>query len=375
MARPAAHRALDRLCDAVTEAWPLHRFADVTTMVAVSGGADSVGLLRALAHLLATHSPGGAAHFRGRIVVLHYNHRLRGEHSEEDERFVSGLAASLGLDWEIQRAAESRPLPQHAVDEASLRGERYAFFDAVAHRRGARYVVTAHTADDNVETVLHQLFRGTGPAGMAGMPLFRELGTDVVLARPLLAVRREQIREALQEIDQPWREDASNLDHRWQRNWIRGSLLPEIRNRYPDADPAISRLARQQTEMIDWLHAAASEWSASHITTSPGGPLRIDVNPRTNPRANARTAPQFPPRTVVIAALRQAWDRCGWPRGAMAERHWNSLAGLIAAAAEPPSAEPPSAALPVHLPVNLPGSLRARIADRGSVVVAAIGGD
>ena len=342
---PREPASFDQLCEALIAGWPLYRFAEVTTMVAVSGGADSVGLLRALTHLLRPDA-------RGRLVVLHYNHRLREEHSEADERFVAELAESLGLECEIERAADLRLLPQRTrhetVDEASLRAARYAFFDAAAHRRGARYVVTAHTADDNVETVLHHLFRGTGPAGIAGMPRFRELGADVVLARPLLAVRRELICAALTELGQAWREDQSNLDPRWQRNWIRGSLLPEIRSRYPEAEQAISRLVRQQSEALDWLAAAAAEWSSERLQTAPGGPLRIELSPRAlPPRA-------VPPRALLIAALRQAWDDCGWPRGAMAERHWNGVAALIAAAAEPAS--------PLKS-INLPGSLRAQIAD------------
>lgn len=334
-----------RICRAVAASWPPARFADVTTMVAVSGGADSVGLLRVLDHLLPREA-------LGRLVVAHYNHRLRGEASETDERFVADLARQLHRDCEIERAPDGASERGGAVAEASLRDQRYAFLNAAAHRCGARYVVTAHTADDNVETVLHNLFRGTGPAGLTGMPRFRDIGPDAVLVRPLLSVGRHAIRRALNDMHQPWREDLSNEDVRWQRNWLRGVLLPEIRSRYPHVDEAVQRVLCQQSKVMDVVRDGAAQWSARHITSSPAGSLCIEIAPTT-------------PRAVVVAALREAWNARRWPRGEMAERHWNWLADAVTGAR----------GCGGDAANDLPGGLRARIVGGTSVVVEAIRAD
>lgn len=338
-----------RVCQAVAASWPPERFADVTTIAAISGGADSVGLLRVLDHL----RPPSA---KGRLVVAHYNHRLRAEASEADERFVADLARRLHWDCEIQRAPHdpSVPLDRHGtVGEASLRAARYDFLTTAAHRCGARYVVTAHTADDNVETLLHNLFRGTGPAGLTGIAPFRDLGAEAVLVRPLLNIDRSAIRRALEEIDQPWREDLSNADPRWQRNWLRGFLLPEIRQRYPHADRAVQRLLSQQSEVMEVLRRDAAEWSARQIVASPAGTLCVQITPTPVPRP------------VVVAALRDAWDARRWPRGAMAERHWQWLADAVTGLGGSRGTAT----------IDLPGGLRAKVRDGASVVVEALRGD
>lgn len=360
----AASRLFARLCRALATAWPPDRFTGVTTMIAVSGGADSVGLLRALDHLL----PRSAT---GRLVVAHYNHRLRGEASDADERFVADLANQLRWECVVERAprrAESQGgSGAHAdVAEESLRKARYEFLTAVAHRCGARYVATAHTADDNVETVLHNLFRGTGPAGLTGIPPFRNLGPEAVLVRPLLGVSRHSIRQTLREIHQPWREDLSNTDQRWQRNWLRGFLLPEIRQRYPHADQAIGRLIAQQAEVMDVIRDDAAQWAARHIAASAAGGLSIEIAPA--------------PRPVVVAALQSAWDGRRWPRREMAERHWSWLAAAATGSAASGTAAAGRGATDAGgssgvWTSDLPGGLRARVVGGAKVVVEATGAD
>ena len=128
---------------------------DVSLLLAVSGGADSVGLLRAMVEL-----KGSGA---GRIFVAHFNHALRGAESDADAAFVSELCQRLDLPCETG-TADTAQLARDEGDglEAAARGVRYAFLRATAERLGARYVVTAHTADDQAETILHRIVRGTG---------------------------------------------------------------------------------------------------------------------------------------------------------------------------------------------------------------------
>ena len=150
----------------VARAWEPGLWCDTTVLVAVSGGADSVALLLALW--------GVSAQGSGKLMVAHFNHRLRGADSDADEQFVDSLGRRLGLTVEMGRARQ--PItPGGDGIEAGARDQRYQFLREVADRAGARYVVTAHTANDQAETLLHRIVRGTGVAGLAGIPFTRTL--------------------------------------------------------------------------------------------------------------------------------------------------------------------------------------------------------
>lgn len=175
--------------------------------VAVSGGADSVFLLHAL------HEMGAAA------AVLHVNHRLRGADSDADEAFVRHLAAGLALPVRVLAA----PVDPGNVEQEARR-VRYEFF---AHQVGVGAcdaVATGHTLDDQAETVLYRFLRGAGTAGLSG--ILPETATRIV--RPILALRRAEIREYLKARDLPWREDASNCSVELARNRIRLRHLPDL---------------------------------------------------------------------------------------------------------------------------------------------------
>src|ERR1700690_1450015 len=161
--------------------------------VAVSGGADSVALLRLLDGL---RDALGIT-----LLVAHFNHALRGADSEADAQFVADLARELRLECICERenvTAEAER--QHLNLEDAARRLRYAFFNRIVEKALATRVGVAHTAGDQAETVLARLFRATGPAGLAG--IHPVLGAII---RPLLAVRREELREYLRRRSQPWR--------------------------------------------------------------------------------------------------------------------------------------------------------------------------
>lgn len=177
--------------------------------VAVSGGADSVCLL----HVLFALAPELGVELR----VLHLNHQLRAEESDGDERFVAELAQSLGLPCTSERVR----IPEGENLEQAAREARLAFF---ARLKGEGLVATGHTADDQAETVLFRFLRGSGPGGLAGILPLTEQG----LCRPLLEIRRVEIREWLSSRSLGWREDSSNADSRFARNRLRGDLLPVL---------------------------------------------------------------------------------------------------------------------------------------------------
>ncbi len=177
-------------------------------IAAVSGGADSVCLV----HLLREAQVNLAG-------VAHFNHKLRGEASEEDERFVSSLAARLELPF---YRAEGRPGDGNLEQEA--RRDRRAFFLSLLRDGVCDRVALAHTRDDQAETVLFRVLRGSGLTGLAGIHPVTEDG----VIRPLIGVTRGEVLEFLRSRGIEWREDASNLDLRFARNRIRHSLLPQL---------------------------------------------------------------------------------------------------------------------------------------------------
>lgn len=197
--------------------------------VAVSGGADSVALLLLLAELRNELGLG--------LSVLHLNHGLRGEESDSDAKFVSELAAGLGLEYVAAHedvAALARR--QHRNLEDAGRRARYSFFERAIGQGHCVKVAVAHTADDQAETVLARILRGSGPRGIVGIYPVRGK-----IVRPLLDVRRADLREHLRSKGQAWREDRTNLDATRLRARIRGELLPRLER---DFNPAIvDRLA------------------------------------------------------------------------------------------------------------------------------------
>jgi tRNA(Ile)-lysidine synthase len=202
--------------------------------VAVSGGADSVALLELMLE---------ARNRLGIVVsVAHYNHRLRGGESDADARFVEGLAASKEVPF-FGACAETL---HDANVEALARQDRYRFFEQLVSQgcAGSRVgkVATAHTADDQAETVLARLLRGGGPAGLAGILPVR----DSFVVRPLLETRRAELRAWATACGLAWREDLSNLDHRFLRNRIRQELIPQLERDY---NPGIVNVLNHTAEV------------------------------------------------------------------------------------------------------------------------------
>jgi len=199
-------------------------------LVALSGGLDSCALL----HLLRFEAALPGAPGRGsRVVAAHFDHRMR-PGSDADARWVRGLCAAWRVDL-IPGAAEEPPATEEAAREA-----RYAFLEEARRACGARAVVTAHHADDQAETVLFRMLRGTGLAGLRGIHPLR----DGRVWRPLLGARRGEIRDYAEAVGLSWREDPTNARTDFARNALRHRIIPEAeRHVTPAAVPALARLA------------------------------------------------------------------------------------------------------------------------------------
>jgi tRNA(Ile)-lysidine synthase len=281
-------------------------------MVAVSGGADSVALLRALMRLSEPAATGPP-----RLIAAHYNHRWRGADSDADEAFVRELCSSLGVPCHVGRAEANQPANLGDGLEAAARQARYDFLTQAARQSGARYVAVAHTADDQVETVLHRIVRGTGLAGLAGMLRLRPLCDGATLVRPLLDVRREEVLAYLESLGQLYRSDETNLDPAFTRVRIRRELLPLLRESYNvHVDEALLRLARLAGEsqgVIDEL----IERLAQRVVRPEGNAVRIDCE-----------AIRGLSRCVVRELLISVWKARSWPQQEMSFEKWDELASM-----------------------------------------------
>jgi tRNA(Ile)-lysidine synthase len=276
-------------------------------VVAVSGGSDSVGLLRVLDAL----APGLGL----RLSVAHLDHGARGEAARADAAFVADLAAALGLPFDLGRWQPTRA----GHFEADARHARYAWLAEVARARGAAAVAVGHTRDDQAETILQRIVRGTGLRGLAGMPRRRPLADGVSLVRPLLDVRRDEVRAYLAALGQPYRDDASNADTTRTRARIRHDLLPRLAHEYnPRVAEALVRLGALADAATRGLgrRLIALERSAMLEGSDPG---RVVLDRRILLRS---------PRFLRAELLRRVWRRAGWPEAGMDARRWRRLAAM-----------------------------------------------
>jgi tRNA(Ile)-lysidine synthase len=286
-------------------------------VVAVSGGPDSVALLRAL---LAVRGDRAIP-----LVLAHLNHLLRGADSDADEAFVVDLHERLNV-----KGGESLQLVHHRLDVAALaaeqggnleavaRQERYRWLAEVARSHGLHDVATGHTADDQAETVLHRLMRGTGLEGLRGIAFRRELLPGVQVVRPLLHVRREQVLSYLSELAQPARQDVSNDDPRFTRNRIRHQLLPLLaRDFNPRIVESLCRLAEQAADAFADEEAEGKALLRQCERPRAGTMVILDA-------AYLRQAPV----RALRSAMRRLWQREGWPMAQMRFDDWQRLADL-----------------------------------------------
>jgi tRNA(Ile)-lysidine synthase len=274
-------------------------------VVAVSGGADSVALLCALA----ADSPSGG------LVVAHLNHQLRETASDADAAFVADLLPQLPHRIEsidIRAAADGDNL------EATARRVRYDFLSRVAASVGAGWVATGHTLDDQAETVLHRLIRGAGLRGLRGIAAVRELSPGVRLIRPLITVAREDVIAYLQTVGQSWREDETNRDPAFTRNRIRHELLPLLWTFNPAIAEVLCRMASQADETFREIEDTATKLLQEAERPQVGPVCVLDPVPL------AAAVP-----SVTREVLNLLWAREGWPRNDMTATQWDRAAAVV----------------------------------------------
>ena len=217
---------------------------DGVVLVALSGGPDSVALLHAMLSL--------RERFDYRIAAAHLNHGIRGAESDRDEAFVRDLCARSGIDLIVERttglSADTPNLEERARDA------RHAFLNAVAERIGADYIALAHQADDQAETVMMRLLRGTGAAGLAAMA---QRGPGRII-RPMLDVTRDEVMAYLESIGEKFVNDSSNQSSAILRNRVRAELMPMLERNYaPGLRGRLVQLAAEMRALDDFIGTAA----------------------------------------------------------------------------------------------------------------------
>jgi len=289
-ARPAAQ--------ARRSAWPplLHRVVCTIkrraliergqhVLVAVSGGPDSVTLLLLLHRL--------SASWRLNLTAAHFNYNLRGSESEDDEAFVIALCRELSIPLHVRRLSLGGRARGDSI-QAAARRLRYIALEDLARECGADRISMGHTADDQAETVLMWIVRGSGLAGLSGMPPSRQ----GVVVRPLYDVSRQDILEYLRGEGRPYRKDSSNTKPLYLRNRIRHELLPVLRRIAPASVSALCRLAELCRSDEGYLDNVVAELCAGELRRDRNGVWSLG-------KRFLRALPEPLQRRVVREALRR----------------------------------------------------------------------
>ena len=261
-------------------------------LVAVSGGVDSTVLLHALQSL--------AGSLDLDLCIGHVNHGLRGEESEADAASVQALGAKYDVPVQVarvdpERLRRGRGSRERPTLQEAARRVRYDALGAIAEERGAERLATGHTLDDQAETVLLRILRGSGPDGLGGIP---ERSPDGFVVRPLLRIPRQQILAYATAQGLSWREDRSNTDPAFARARLREEWLPGLRDAFnPRLLRAIGDLAEAQRRDSEWIAKIVEREAERFLTVEDDG-LRIA-------RSGWQALPEALARRVARLALRR----------------------------------------------------------------------
>lgn len=229
-----------------------HNVKNCTILLAVSGGSDSVALF----HLFVTLKEWLCI---DEIGVAHVNHGLRPGESEQEEKFVSQLAIQAGCRFHVRRL-DGKSFKDSGVEQWA-RNERYGFFSELMETFGYRYAATGHTADDQAETVLMRIYRGSGLTGLCGIKKKREDG----VIRPLITLRREKLRVWLEKNEKKWYDDPSNCNRRFKRNYIRHRVIPDLLEREPNIIEYLVHFAEYIQEQMRIVMPLVNKWITEHV--------------------------------------------------------------------------------------------------------------
>lgn len=228
-------------------------------IVAVSGGVDSMVMLHLFSRVCASHDLS--------ITVAHVNHGLRGDSSDRDERLVREAADGYGMAFASTRWKFDGK--GNVQDEA--RRFRTQFFIDVAMESGAGWVATAHHQDDQAETVLLHMMRGSGLKGLGGIPWIAQLDQGITMIRPLLAISRQEIEDCASERCIIFGHDETNSTDTYTRNEVRGSLIPLMEKFNPNIRANIANMAHRLRDDDEALNRVAKDFCRTQMDKDDEG--------------------------------------------------------------------------------------------------------
>lgn len=288
----------------------LHQ-SQVTThdrlIVAVSGGQDSMALLHGL---LEVDLPASRLH------VVHVHHQLQGAAADEAAQLVTTVCEQLQVASQIAFVDVQGEVDATGKSlEEVARQLRYQQLVDAAESLGASVIATAHHAQDQAETVLHQLIRGSGLRGLSGMAARRRLRPRIALVRPLLQIEQAELDEFVRARGIAFVQDPSNGDSKFTRNRIRHELLPQLQQDFnPQVTQRLQSLAQQASETVDWLDECAANHLQKALLEAQPASVRLDLK-----------ALQEGPPVLIRNLFVRLWQQQNWPRQKMTMDHWHRL--------------------------------------------------
>ncbi|MCL2218830.1 MAG: tRNA lysidine(34) synthetase TilS [Chitinispirillia bacterium] len=248
-------------------------------LAGVSGGADSVALI----HLLHQYK---AVLGISRLAAAHVNHGLRGNESDGDEAFVRETAKHLGVELFCTSLDGTSAADNRDGIEEWARRHRYEFFTNTAKSANFNYIATAHTANDQAETLILRMARGTGVRGLRGILPVRADG----VIRPLLRVERHELTEWLAGRGLTWREDSSNADTKFRRNYVRANIMPVMDGVNPSAVMNIAACAESAARAWEIVGEHIDAWAAKYVLRVNSGVFHVEKAGLAQDSATAREA-------------------------------------------------------------------------------------
>lgn len=280
-------------------------------LLGVSGGPDSVALLRGMLQL--------QAEFGMHVEVAHFNHGLRGGASDEDQAWVEQCSLELKVPCHVGFAISSSETPSRVVSsENALREQRLDFLLATARQREIDTICLGQHRQDQIETLLHRLARGTGMRGLAGIPAVRLMAPGYRLLRPLLECSRDEILAYLASLSQDYRIDHTNDEIDYTRNLIRHELLPLLEQVHPQAGLNLLRLHAQIQDHLEFLQPFLARLEQESLLNRTPHLLQLRLLP-------LQAAAPLLVRELFVTL----WDEQHWPRAGMTQQHWRTLADFV----------------------------------------------
>lgn len=275
-------------------------------LVCVSGGPDSIFLLNALDHL--------KKELGLTLVVANLDHGVRGTLSRKDSDFVRGICSDLGLICFHKRLKPGRRINKKLSREENLREARYNFFKDAAAELGANVMATGHTLDDNAETILMRIIRGSSAKGLAGIPPVRS-NRSQKLIRPLIEIEKQEVLDFLKKEDIDYRIDHTNKDEAFLRNRIRKKLFPCLASYNPNVKFALINMAESLREDLEFME---EQRRLKKEIIKGRKPIYINLKDLV-----------VQPRALQREIIKDALERSGANIKKLTYRHWKEVSNLL----------------------------------------------